>query len=116
MNERDGVVLKKMIQYADEIAFTIKQSALTSEEFAGSITEKNAIAMCVLQIGELVGHLTDEFKSAHSEVPWQSIKSLRNRAAHNYGEIDIVMLWNTAVAEVPELKAYCESIFAGGNK
>ena len=69
---------------------------------------KNAIAMCVLQIGELVNSLSDEFKEEHSKMLWREIVSLRNRAAHAYISIDFEILWDVATSDVPELKAFCE--------
>ena len=74
-----------MIQYADEIALTIERYNLDFEKFKEDFVVKNAIAMCILQIGELVGKLSDDFKKRHSTMPWKEIKSMRNVAAHNYG-------------------------------
>ena len=65
--------------------------------------------MCILQIGELVDKLTDEFKAENDAMPWRDIKAMRNIAAHNYGEIDIEMHWETICGDVPELKKYCET-------
>ena len=38
---------------------------------------------------------------------------MRNIAAHNYGELDVEVLWETVTSDIPELKAYCEDIIAG---
>ena len=43
-------------------------------------------------------------------MPWREIKAMRNIAAHNYGEIDIDILWETAIGDIPNLKVYCEKI------
>ena len=37
-------------------------------------------------------------------------KAMRNIAAHNYGEIDIDILWENAIGDIPNLKEYCEKI------
>lgn len=71
---------------------------------------RNAISMCILQIGELVGKLTEEFKTLNDAMPWREIKAMRNIAAHNYGEIDIDILWETAIHDVPSLAEYCKSL------
>ena len=110
MNNRDEIVLKKIIQYADEIGITIERLNLTQDIFANDFIAKNAISMCVLQIGELVGKLSDEFKLKNNKMPWREIKAMRNIAAHNYGEIDIDILWETAISDIPNLKEYCERI------
>jgi uncharacterized protein with HEPN domain len=93
MRDRDITVLMKVVQYADEIGETITALGLNLETFKSNHIAKNAIAMCVLQIGELAGSLTDEFKATYNKMPWREIVALRNRTAHAYGTIDLDMLW-----------------------
>ena len=113
MNDRDMIVLKKMVQYADEIALTVEKLNLDFIKFETDFIAKNAISMCILQIGELVGKLSDEFKAQYHKMPWRDIKSMRNIAAHNYGELDAEVLWETVSNDISELKIYCEAIIAG---
>ena len=108
MNAREEIILKKIIQYSDEISATIERFSLTSESFADDFVVRNAISMCILQIGELAGNLSEEFKSENNAMPWRDIKAMRNIAAHNYGEMDTQILWETAISDIPELKEYCE--------
>ena len=116
MRDRDITVLMKVVQYADEIGETITALDLNLEKFRSTHIARNAIAMCILQIGELAGNLTDEFKATYDKMPWREIVALRNRAAHAYGTVDLDMLWQMAVHRVPELKAYCESVIKENEK
>lgn len=104
MNSRDRIILIKIVQYSEEIQATVERFSATRESFAADHVVKNVVAMCILQIGELSGRLTDEFKETHKDVPWREIKAMRNIAAHNYGEMDIDILWETALYDIPELK------------
>ena len=79
INSRDEIILKKIIQYSDEISATIERFSLTSESFTDDFVAKNAISMCILQIGELVGNLSEDFKSANNAMPWRDIKAITNR-------------------------------------
>jgi len=106
------MVLMKVVQYADEIGETVSALDLTLEKFKSNHIAKNAIAMCVLQIGELAGSLTDEFKATYDKMPWREIVAMRNRSAHAYSSMDLEFLWNAAKMNVPELKVYCESIIS----
>ena len=112
MKDRDVSILKKIIQYTNEINGTISRFELTVDKFKSDYVARNAIAMCILQIGELVGKLSDEFRTQYTEMPWRDIVALRNIAAHAYGSIDTEMLWGTVTDRVPELKSYCERIIA----
>jgi uncharacterized protein with HEPN domain len=99
-----------MIKYSDEIAGTIKRFSLDYDTFKEDYVAINAISMCVLQIGELAGNLTDKLKATYNKLPWRDIVAVRNRAAHAYESIKIEYLWSIASESIPELKAYCETI------
>ena len=110
MRDRDITVLMKIVQYVNEITGTIARFDLDLDKLKSDYVAKNAISMCIMQIGELVGKLTEEFKVAHDKMPWKDIVGLRNIAAHAYGSMDMEILWKIATVNVPELKTYCEGI------
>ena len=110
MNDRDIIVVKKIIQYINEIAITVQKYDLDYIKLTDDFIVKNAISMCILQIGELVGKLSNEFINTYNAMPWKDIRAMRNIAAHNYGEIDLEVLWETVSTDVPILKEYCEKI------
>lgn len=110
MKDRDINVLNKIVQYINEISGTVSRFELNFDRFNNDYVMKNAISMCLLQIGELSGNLTDEFKTEHNKIPWRNIVAVRNRAAHGYGSMDIEILWDIVTNDIPELKQYCEKI------
>ena len=110
MKDRDITILKRIVQYADEINGTIIRFDLDIDKLKSDYVFKNAIAMCLLQIGELVVNLSDEFKSEYDKMPWRDIISVRNRAAHTYFSIDMEILWGIAIQDIPDLKDYCADI------
>lgn len=107
---RNVDVLKHMIKYCDQIEETVVRFGNDYELFLNDNIYKNAVALCVLQIGELTTKLTDDFKTAYTGVPWTQIKAMRNIVAHNYGHIDAEILWETIGHDIPDLKKYCEKI------
>ncbi|WP_195267339.1 HepT-like ribonuclease domain-containing protein [Eubacterium sp. 1001713B170207_170306_E7] len=70
----------------------------------------NAVCMCLLQIGELSKHLTEAFRTEHSEIPWKEIRGMRNIFAHDYGSIDVSEVWETIQKDIPILRGFCETI------
>ncbi len=66
--------------------------------------------MCIVQIGEFVGQLSDEVKAQNPSVPWRIIKDTRNFYVHAYGSVDIPSVWETLQRDIPALKASCERI------
>lgn len=108
MTERDHNILLHIVEYCDRLdTFT---ADMEYEQFENSELHKDACSMCILQIGELVRNLTDEFKEEHSNIPWRQIRSMRNIVAHHYGVVDAETLWETIISDIPSLKAYCLDI------
>ena len=60
-----------------------------------------------MQIGELTGRLSEEFKNENKEIPWRAIRGMRNVVAHEYGNIDVETVWETAEDGIQELKEFC---------
>jgi uncharacterized protein with HEPN domain len=116
MKDRDITVLLKILQYIDEINGTVSRFNLNLDKLKSDYVAKNAIAMCILQVGELVGKLTDDFRATYNNLPWRDIVGMRNIAAHAYGSFDMEMLWTTVTDRIPELKSYCEEIIEENEK
>lgn len=58
----------------------------------------------LIQISENVKCLSDVFKAAHSEIPWTDISGLRNRLVHDYGNVDLMIVYSTVSQDIPILK------------
>jgi len=99
-----------MIKYCDEIDDAGNDYGKSLEVLENKSGYKNSTSMCILQIGELTTHLTEDFKNTYNKVPWQDIKKMRNIAAHNYGEFDTKRLWDSIIYDIPALREYCEKI------
>jgi uncharacterized protein with HEPN domain len=109
-NEKDLYIVKKIVKYCSEADQAISHFDDSPDALKSNSIFKNAAAMCVLQIGELVGHLSDDFINKHADMPWRQIKGMRNRAAHGYEDFDVDILWQTLKGDLPALHDYCNDI------
>lgn len=107
---RNVDILLHIVDYCNEINSTIKRFGNDYGTFSKDSVYQNAVALCVLQIGELTTHFTEDFKNTYNKMPWNQIKALRNVVAHNYGKIDKEILWETILNDIPQLQEYCEEI------
>lgn len=112
-NRRDAVIVKKILRYCDEIAgthlaFNNDKELFFSED--NGFIYSNSITMPILQIGELVKNLSEDFTSKYNSMPWKAIAGMRDVFAHHYGSIDYEMTWNTSVEDISALKEYLETI------
>ncbi|MCD8132116.1 MAG: DUF86 domain-containing protein [Lachnospiraceae bacterium] len=108
--DRDAEILRHILKYCAEIKHTADVFGNDYQTFSGNSIYQNATALCVLQIGELTTHLSEDFKKTYDQMPWRQMKALRNIVAHNYGKIDKEILWETLTQDIPELQGYCSSI------
>ena len=57
----------------------------------------------LIQVSENARKLTDAFKEEHNQVPWGDVYGLRNRIVHDYGMVDLHVVYVTLIKDVPEL-------------
>jgi uncharacterized protein with HEPN domain len=62
------------------------------------------------RIGEAAARLGREFHEAHPQVPWQEMVAMRNLLVHEYFSVDLEEVWETAVRDLPLLKAQIQTL------
>ena len=63
----------------------------------------------MIQISENAKKLSDEYKKAHSYIPWSALVGLRNRIVHDYGNVDLNIVYETLKNDMPELLGMLEA-------
>ena len=107
--------LERIRDYCDEIQKTVVRYGQSFETFDTDADYQRSVAFCILQIGELAGGLSGEYRQkTASRIQWGPIKGMRNLVAHSYGNIDRSILWDTAVTDIPVLRDFCEEQLSQG--
>lgn len=109
---RDRDIVEHILRYCNQVETAHQDFGRSKDKFIESTTYQNAVSMCILQIGELVGRLTDDFKTANADIPWHKIRGMRNYVAHEYGSIDFEIVWFASTKSIPELQTFCASYLA----
>ena len=79
------------------------------EVFKADLAYQQSVAFCILQIGELCGGLSEEYRGqTKSQIPWSAMRGMRNVVVHDYGNIKLELVWNTVTNDIPILKKFCE--------
>ena len=76
-------------------------------EFLSNIVLQRAVGMSLLMASEAAAQLmklSPGFVAEHPDVPWTSIRGMRNRIAHDYFNINLDLVWSTVKEDVPELR------------
>ena len=108
--DRDLHIIRHIFTYCEQIEEAVLRFGNDGELFVRDTVYHNAVALCILQIGELVSNLSDDFRSKHGGVPWREIRLMRNIVAHRYGTVDHAITWEVVTNDIPALKAHCAAI------
>ena len=102
MNDRDKLILGKVIMYIGEVLSYVEDLDFTS--FSTDRKTINATAFVLGQIGELASQVSEETRNANPQIMWRGMRGLRNRIVHDYENIEMKRLWEVVFDELPELK------------
>lgn len=75
-------------------------------DFIADKRTQQAVILSLLIIGEAATKLLQSygaFLTRHPEVPWSSMKGMRNRLAHGYFDINVEVVWETVSHDLPSL-------------
>ncbi len=81
---------------------------LAKDDFLADKRTQQAVIMSLIIIGEAATKVMDshaKFTLAHAQVPWRSMRGMRNRIAHGYFDINLDVVWDTVQTALPELLA-----------
>lgn len=93
----------------------IQQAALDARSFVQGMSladfmadkrTQQAVIMSFIIIGEAATKVMNaypDFIQAHKQVPWQSMRNMRNRMAHGYFDINLEVVWETVNQWLPAL-------------
>lgn len=79
---------------------------LHKDDFLADKRTQQAVIMSLIIIGEAATKIMDAYETfaqEHQEIPWRSMRGMRNRIAHGYFDIDLEVVWETVQQWLPEL-------------
>ncbi len=64
----------------------------------------------LVKLGEAAAHVSPEMRARHPSVEWRHAVAIRNRIAHGYFDVDIEIVYTTAVERLPKLAAAVRAV------
>jgi len=65
------------------------------DEYAKDLRTQDAIIRRIEIIGEASSKVSEETQLIYKDVPWKSMKGMRNFLIHEYNSIDLEIVWET---------------------
>lgn len=93
------------IQQAAGDAYSFTEN-MTHQEFLKDKKTQQAVILNLIIIGEAATKIMDNYKDytrTTPEIPWRSMRNMRNRLAHGYFDINLDIVWDTVKNWLPSL-------------
>jgi uncharacterized protein with HEPN domain len=105
------VIDSRLRDYLDHKADAARQSIeylseMQKDEFLTERKTQQAVIFNLIVLGEAATKVINdfpEFAMKNQSIPWTSMKGMRNRVAHGYFDIDMGIVWETVVKDLPPL-------------
>ncbi len=99
--KNDRYYLDKIIT---DLEFVVAHTAgKTKAEIAADELLIDSIMFRIIQIAENNNKLSDGFKKEYNRVPWLAIKGMRNIIVHDYGYVDLTIVYDTVTNGIPDM-------------
>jgi len=106
--ERDLQSLLDMLQSAQIVMDYI--AGRQRDELTTDLQFQDAMIRRLLIIGEASKRVSEATRQNLTTIPWAAISGMRNRLVHEYDEIDLDVIWDTAVNSLPNLILELEKV------
>jgi uncharacterized protein with HEPN domain len=95
--------VRAILDYTDGMGF---------EEFVADRRTRDAVIRNLMTMGESVRWIPGPIREANPDVPWVTMRGVRNVVVHEYFGVDDRILWDTVVHDLPPLVAKLEAVLA----
>lgn len=86
---------------------------MAQEDFIQDKRTQQAVVMSLIVLGEAATKVMDQhpaFSEQHKQIPWRSMRGMRNRIAHGYFDINLEVVWDTVKTALPTLKSQLDAL------
>ena len=96
----------KLLRHAIEAIELIEEflGVMTFSEFENDNKTISAVVRQIEIIGEAMKHLSPVFQQKYPELRIADAVGMRNIIVHEYFDVDLKVVWDTCVEDIPKLK------------
>ena len=116
INERDVKRLERVIELKNELYDCIERNNITRDSILENQDVRWMVSMPLLDITEQLSSFSKDFLTEFHIPDIKSIKGMRNRLVHGYGDVDYDYIADAIFDDLPELENVCKNILNSGKK
>ncbi len=99
--KNDSYYLQKIIK--DLTFVTSQMHNVDIEELNANEILLDSMLFRMIQVSENSRKFSDEYKEKHPDIPWNAVYGFRNRIVHDYGNVDLNIVYETLKNDIPDL-------------
>lgn len=99
--KNDNYYVQKIKQDLEFISKHMKNVGI--EELNANEILLDSMLFRMIQISENARKLSDGYIQARADIPWRALFGLRNRIVHDYGNVDLNIVYETLKVDIPDL-------------
>ena len=73
-------------------------------DYSASVEKQYAVKYALIMLGEDAALISDAVKNQFPDIPWRSIRGMRNLIAHDYVKTDDEIVFQTVGADIAPLR------------
>ena len=73
---------------------------------------QDAVLRRLLVIGEAAARISPETQARFEAIPFRMMAGLRNRVVHDYGQIDMEIVWESVTLHLPQVQRELIAFFS----
>jgi uncharacterized protein with HEPN domain len=85
-------------------------AGMTEEQFGADAKTLKAVVWNLTIMGEAARQIPADIEAAYAEIPWATIRGMRNHIVHGYDVIDVGIVWNVVQDRLQPLVPILERI------
>lgn len=102
MKKEPAIFLRHILESIELIEKRTRN--VNRKRFMEDIDLQDAVIRRLEVIGEAVRNLPKEFRQKYSKINWQNPAGMRDTLIHGYFEVDLDVVWDTVLNDLPPFK------------
>lgn len=106
----DRATLVDMLEFVREIGTFVE--GRSRRDLDTDRTLLRALERMLELVGECARRVSESTRNAHPSIPWRAMIGMRNIIAHEYGRVDLDLVWRTVQRDMPPVAEALELVAA----
>ena len=103
LRERDVEQLKLIVRHIEKIQRYVSRFGDSFLDFESNEDYRDLCYYALVQIGESVHSLSEDFTHEHEEMPWEEIYGMRCYLVHGYDNVSARVIWAVIAHDIRSL-------------